>query len=297
MAQIITTTLSVGTYQPPAPVTYKGWWDADAGKASTAMGAFIGGNKVILASPQATVKGIYGAQASAGYYVYLELDVNNTTWTYIRVSNGTQAANLRRVDATVRVSSYGNNTEYAWQVTSATWAFVVYNGSPVIMTMVDGVLPLTGQISFNDIYYEYATSPQTPPPAISISNYYRSSVAGAPVKDQFFEVFLTREPATGETYINSYTEFEIGYNRNQYTVRWNGATVATGYTDSSSVTVGNTTYFRGALRNSSSPYFWDYAVYRRTQSAPIYYNTNQNVPTSGTISLSQFRGGSRQIPQ
>lgn len=301
MPQILNSTLSVGTYQPPAPVTYKGWWDADAGRSSTAMGAFMGGTKTILASPQATIKGIYGAQASAGYFIYLELDVNNTTWTYIRVSNGVQSANLRRVDATVRASVYGSNTEYSWQVTSATWAFVASNGSPILMMMVDGVLPLTGPISFADIYYEYAlaTTPTNlpPVPTVSISDYYRSSVAGDPVKDQFFESFSTREPPTGETYTNSYTEFEITYNRYNYNIKWNGATVASGSGDPSAVTIGTTTYFRGTLRNSSSPYFWDYALYRTSYGDLIYYDVNQNVPTSGTISFSDFRGGSKVIPQ
>lgn len=290
MAFILSTTLTVGTYQPPAPVTYKGWWDADAGKSNGAMGAYAGGVKTL---GNINIKGIYGAQASAGYFIYLELDVADSSWEYFRVSNGTQIANLKRTDATQGTSTYGNNAEYVWQVTSATWAFVSANGSIVSSKMVDGVLPLTGSISIGDLHYEYPNNPSTPPPSRSMSEFYRG---GSLVNSYNADTFLSREPATGETYINSNTEFGMGYNQTSYTVRWGGSTVASGSGNVSTVTVGNTVYYRGTLRSSYAPYYYDYAVYRVTNYTDTY-DVNQNVPTSGTISLSQFRGGSNHIPQ
>ena len=84
-------------------------------------------------------------------------------------------------------------------------------------------------------------------------------------------------------------------------IRWNGTFINSGATTSVNATTysaGGYDYARGALvgnftTGSGKVSFTapNYKIKRRTSATTSSQNVNQNVPTSGQVSLSQFYGG------
>jgi hypothetical protein len=289
MPQLFGNTVTIGTTTQPYSI-WKGWWATDGGINSSQMGDIEG-----YTDPPdfatAELKGIYGVGTPSGFFVYVETTVESTEWNWIRISDGTKAVNLRRTDAS-RPSSIHGNARYEWAVASGDYPFDGANGSLVAVKWVDNKLPDT-TISMNDLIYEYVFNASTPPPTKSMSDFYRG---GVHVATQNFDATLAREPSTGEYYVNGTTEWELGYNQSTHTIRWQGATVVSnGSGNPASVTIGNTIYWKGTLRNSYAPFYYDHGIYRFV-STSSYYDVNVGVPSSGQISLSQFQGKSNVIP-
>lgn len=128
----------------------------------------------------------------------------------------------------------------------------------------------------------------------AMSNFYRG---GGRVPATKTVTTTTREPTSGERYDISGGPFTSYWYTNSVEGRWavwNNATVATPASDdTTSVTVGNVTYFRGTLRAYDAPPYGAtiayYAIYRTVTSTSTV-NINTGIPSSGQISLSQFYG-------
>lgn len=147
-------------------------------------------------------------------------------------------------------------------------------------------LQSSGAISLANLASEYTDSQPN-----SLSEFYRN---GGKVPSS-----ITENVAAG-SYVTQ-------YNVNTYywrvgimaTLRWNNvqisSTVASNATTFSS---GGFDYQRGAFvgnvttGSGKTAFTWAYyKIQRRTSATTTTTNVNQNVPTSGTISLSQFYGG------
>jgi hypothetical protein len=120
---------------------------------------------------------------------------------------------------------------------------------------------------------------------ISISEYYRGGA--------YTPATRTTTVSEGPFYNSSYQWiYNPTFGQNRTTVRWDGTTV---YDQLSvgpitTVTVGSVTYYRGALYQSSKSGTNYYYVSRQYPSTT---NINTSVPTSGTISISQFYGAAK----
>ena len=99
-------------------------------------------------------------------------------------------------------------------------------------------------------------------------------------------------PSTGA---GSYTSYygSLGsptyYFTNTGSIVWNGASIGNAGTNATSYTAGGYTYQRGSLFYTQTGKFtvYYYQVRRRQSSVSI----NTGIPSSGTISMSQFYGG------
>lgn len=142
-------------------------------------------------------------------------------------------------------------------------------------------LPSSGAISLLALQNEYGGSSP-----ISLSEYYRN---GAYVPNSITST--VREPSSGEYYTNgSYMWVCYAGTANEtILLYWAGADLGAPYGFYTSVTIGGYTYYRGSFRETTKIPSWDYYGIYRTSSSTIY--VNQSVPTSGTISLSNFYGG------
>jgi hypothetical protein len=128
----------------------------------------------------------------------------------------------------------------------------------------------------------------------SINEYYRG---GAYVPSS--KTVTVREPTSGEYYNYPsvpYTWWENVYTPFTYvTVRWPGAEFYPG-TDINitSATSGGYTYFRGSYRTTvSDPYGGGYNLYGVYRESSSTTSINTSVPSSGTISISQFYGAEK----
>ena len=141
-------------------------------------------------------------------------------------------------------------------------------------------LPSSGAISLLDLQNEYGGSSP-----ISLSEYYRN---GAYVPNSISSV--VREPSSGDYYTAQSYEWVEQPAGTVLVVFWAGADagVPNGYVGTS-YTVGSYTYYRGAYRSTDSSFGFIFNGIYRTSGSSIL--VNQSVPTSGTISLSNFYGG------
>lgn len=147
-------------------------------------------------------------------------------------------------------------------------------------------LPSSGEISLLSLQNEYGGGGE-----ISLSEYYRN---GAYVPNSIGST--VREPSSGDYYnltSNPYYGWATYYGSSTVLFTyWNGsdAGVPAEYVGTS-YTVGSYTYYRGSFKQSVVSKFFssdEYGIYRTSGSSTL---VNQNVPTSGQISLSNFYGG------
>ena len=147
-------------------------------------------------------------------------------------------------------------------------------------------LQTSGAISLANLASEYTDS--TP---YSMSEFYRN---GGKVPNS-----ITVNVPAGS--------YSTQYNINNYywrvgifsELRWNGASITTtAVYNATTVTIGGFDYERGAfvanITQGSGKVSFTYAYYkikRRTSATTSTLSVNQNVPTSGQVSLSQFYGG------
>lgn len=158
-------------------------------------------------------------------------------------------------------------------------------------------LPSSGTLALSQIQSEYGGSNP-----ISMSEYYRN---GAYVPNSITTSVTVREPTSGYSYqsfaptyiwaandpaVNPSGSTVVAY------IDWNNVRIYTGdgsFTGSS-YTSGGYTYYKGVkqedIYTKSGYLFTLYSIYRTYQSTTTIY-VNQSVPTSGTISISNFYGG------
>lgn len=154
-------------------------------------------------------------------------------------------------------------------------------------------LPSSGPLSINDIK-NVMGGPASP----SMANYYRG---GAYVPSQKTVTSSTREPSSGEFYQLSGSQY-LWVSRTFSATRANAVWAnvnqgASGDPNATTLTVGNTTYYRGSFRgivynDGYGNIEYGYGVYRITTTNTTV-NINTNVPTSGQISISQFYGAEK----
>lgn len=149
-------------------------------------------------------------------------------------------------------------------------------------------LQASGAISLGNLQTEYGGANP-----ISLSEYYRN---GTYVPDSIVTSTLVREPASGENYSSlsapTYVWVANYYDNSQLVqIQWNNVALNPPVTTATSYTSGAYTYYRGTFREGysflSQSYF---GIYRTSGSSTTTY-VNQTVPTSGTVSLSQFYEG------
>jgi hypothetical protein len=145
-------------------------------------------------------------------------------------------------------------------------------------------LPTSGAISIGTLNGFFSGS------GTSMSNFYRG---GGRVPSTRTTNITVREPASGEFYqLRWFWDQDFTINRSD--VAWAGSyTGIIAGINATSVTSGSFTYFRGSFRDSDSDeggvyrnYFGIYRTYPSTTTTQI----NTGVPSSGTISLSNFYG-------
>jgi len=142
-------------------------------------------------------------------------------------------------------------------------------------------LPSSGTISIGDLRTEFSG-----PTLSSMSDYYRD---GGYVPS----TGTSREPATGYNfsltspqYVWTVDTYYAAYGSTGVFITWNGINVFSQYYSypPSSVTVSGSTYYTGTYQSNAGAVYY-YSLYRTTTG-----DINTGVPTSGTISLSDFYG-------
>jgi len=158
-------------------------------------------------------------------------------------------------------------------------------------------LQTSGAISIGDLRTEFGDTG-----ASSLSEFYRG---GSLVPATTTTTTITYQPGPGTSNYNySLTSPLYGWLEDEYFpytvyIYWNNAVITT-FTQSyqgqiSSDTYGGWTYYRFSIPTTTGVNIGDgttYSVYqiRRQQSSTTTTNINTSVPTSGTISLSDFYG-------
>lgn len=136
-------------------------------------------------------------------------------------------------------------------------------------------LQTSGPISLADIQAEFGgTNP------ISISEYYKNGVY----------VPSSIDSSLGPYWVND--QYEFKQVASSTTIIWNSVTIlsATDIGLAGSYSSGGYTYYRGSLQETITPYIGPTAYsYQVTRTSSI--TVNASIPTSGTISFSNFYGG------
>lgn len=141
-------------------------------------------------------------------------------------------------------------------------------------------LQTSGAISFSQIQSEFGGSNP-----ISMSEYYRN---GSYVPSSITSGAGSWSSYTGSTSAPGY------YWSNLYILVWNGSQISNSWSGSGTFTSGGydyqreSTYFATTYDKYAGNIYY-YKVRRRTSGTTI--TVNSNVPTSGTISMSNFYGG------
>ena len=149
-------------------------------------------------------------------------------------------------------------------------------------------LPTSGPMSIGTLNGFFGGS------GTALSNFYRG---GGRVPTTRTSTVTVREPSSGENFNGS---FQWRVDSFQSTVIWGGDSTGLGSdtTNYTSVTLGgnptNITYFRGSLRvnifDNEGVLLWsEYGIFR-TYPSTVTTAINTGVPSSGTISLSNFYG-------
>jgi hypothetical protein len=153
-------------------------------------------------------------------------------------------------------------------------------------------LQTSGSISLEDIESEFGGGNP-----ISIGDYYRG---GSYVPASITTSTVLREPSSGENYIRENMSWRLIFGAfNRTTVFWGGQQIYQSDDNTlSSVVINGKTYYKGTLRQQEAvPYtpnqllfIYSHGIYRSSGSTTTT-SVNQDVPTSGQISLSDFYGG------
>ena len=150
-------------------------------------------------------------------------------------------------------------------------------------------LQTSGAISLADLQTEYGGANP-----ISISEYYRN---GSYVPNSITTSTVVREPSTGYSYSLAppyYYWMRQATTPNRFYVYWNGTAILSAWEAPSGLsnwTSGGWTYYKGPnLKYSSYGVNFYNDIYRQ-QGGTSTTNVNQSVPTSGTVSLSNYYGG------
>jgi len=145
-------------------------------------------------------------------------------------------------------------------------------------------LPTSGPMSIGTLNGFFSGS------GTALSNFYRG---GGRVPSTRTSTVTIREPSSGEYWNGS---FQWRVDSFQSTVIWGGGStgLGSGTTNYTSVTSGGYTYFRGSLRadifDNEGVLLWsEYGIFR-TYPSTVTTAINTGVPSSGTISLSNFYG-------
>jgi hypothetical protein len=164
-------------------------------------------------------------------------------------------------------------------------------------------LPASGAISINDLNTFFTGS------GTAMSNFYRG---GGRVPSTKTTTTTTREPASGTSYGDftfnfQVTSFSTPGNFDNY-VMWDGVFIEVDPPFTfirgdplASITVGNTTYYRGTTEKTLVGTAKSPPEYSHGQTVDTYrihrevivtatVNINTSIPTSGQISLNQFYG-------
>ncbi len=130
-------------------------------------------------------------------------------------------------------------------------------------------LQSSGSISLSQVQAEYGGSNP-----IGMNEYYRNG-----------------------SHVNAYTAYQYTgssyawytYNNTNGQANWNGSSIGSGMGNSTSKVTGNYTYQRGSLQSTINVKGTTTRIYqiRRKYSG----SANNNVPTSGSISMNDFYGG------
>lgn len=140
-------------------------------------------------------------------------------------------------------------------------------------------LQASGAISFSEIRDEYGDSG-----SVSMSEFYRN---GSLVPDTVVEVGSTVGPRGYFFGVGTNVDGTNYYWVISSTAVWNNSTVSSNTGGATSFIAGGFQYFRGAFFYNDGAENY-YQISRRS-----YSNTpaNQDVPESGTVTLSDFYGG------
>lgn len=148
-------------------------------------------------------------------------------------------------------------------------------------------LQSSGAISLNNIKTLFG-GPTSP----SLSNYYRGGSYIPSTK-----TVVVREPASGDYYDKNQTRVTTYYSGSNYNTnfRWGNSDVSGSISgDVVTYSTGGYTYQRSSIRESAidgyGVGFRFYGIYRTSNST---VNINTSIPTSGTISMSQFYGAEK----
>ena len=139
-------------------------------------------------------------------------------------------------------------------------------------------LQTSGAISLSQVQGEFGGSNP-----ISMSEYYRDG--------SYVPSTITTTSTTGWQYsLQAPTYYWVqSAGTSTYTGYWNGTSI--GSTTGSSLTNGGYTYERGSLVDTISSKYGTTYFYEIRRTGSTSTTVNSSIPTSGTISMSQFYGG------
>jgi hypothetical protein len=145
-------------------------------------------------------------------------------------------------------------------------------------------LPGSGAISIGTLNSFFGGS------GTSMSNFYRG---GGRVPSTRTTNITVREPASGEFYQFRWYWEQRFIPNDESDLYWGGSYIFSTGRDVTSATSGSFTYFRGSFRDEydeeGAVVSRDYGIYR-TYPSTTTVAINTGVPSSGTISLSNFYG-------
>jgi hypothetical protein len=145
-------------------------------------------------------------------------------------------------------------------------------------------LPTSGAMSIGTLNGFFGGS------GTSLSNFYRG---GGRVPTTRTSTVTIREPSSGDLYQGGY-EWRVNSFESQVFWGGNGTGLGNETTYYTSVTLSGITYFRGSFRADISDgegvlQWQEYGIFR-TYPSTVTTAINTGVPSSGTISLSNFYG-------
>jgi hypothetical protein len=146
-------------------------------------------------------------------------------------------------------------------------------------------LPGSGAISIGTLNGFFSGS------GTAMSNFYRG---GGRVPSTRTVAITVREPSSGEFYSFRWEWVRNYASGNESDIWWNGSYIGSADISATSFTSGSVTYFRGSFQTSDfDPELGtlrDYYGIFRTFPSTTTVAINTGVPSSGTISLSNFYG-------
>lgn len=138
-------------------------------------------------------------------------------------------------------------------------------------------LQTSGAISLSQVQGEFGGSNP-----ISMSEYYRNG--------SYVPSTITTTSTTGwYGQMSPLWTWYVASGTSTYTAYWNGTYIGSG--SGGSITVGGYTYNVGSIWNTISDKYGTTTYYQIRRTGSTSTTVNSGIPTSGTISMSQFYGG------